>query len=58
MKLNRDVIPALEDVVDNTVLSASLFCVSICNIGKFMLTFRVIQSFLIQFSIEINSTLS
>lgn len=58
MKLNKDIVPALEDVVENTILSASLFCVSIqiCNIDKFMLTSRVIQSFLMQFSIDINST--
>lgn len=56
MKLNRDIIPALEDVVVNAVLSASFFCVSvhIGSIDKFIWTSRVIQSFISQFSIEIN----
>lgn len=32
MKLNKDIIPALEDLVENTILSASLFCASITSV--------------------------
>lgn len=60
MQLNRDIIPVLEDAVENAILSACFFCVfvHIYSIDKFILISRVIQSFLCQFSIEIVCILS